>query len=212
MVPGVTDEMTTREHRSFEVCGESAASGDMTMRSWYMPKASADRLAALVDDVHFSTRLPKHLIMDALVNVADRYRAEVEAEAQATGGGQWSTHRPDPAGIAEPARRLRQVRQSAAPSPPPALPGLRPPTLSPDAPAAEGQAATTIRLRPETAAARVAMTWLYRAACESAKLSYPEFAGEIVAGTCRLEHPARQLCPLRTHWRRRTELREPGAR
>jgi hypothetical protein len=40
----------------------------MTMRSWYMPKASADRLAALVDDVHFATRLPKHLIMGALVN------------------------------------------------------------------------------------------------------------------------------------------------
>ena len=82
---GVTDEMTTQEYRSFEVCGESAASGDMTMRSWYMPKASADRLAALVDDVHFSTRLPKHLIMSALVKVADRYRAEVEAEAQAAG-------------------------------------------------------------------------------------------------------------------------------
>jgi hypothetical protein len=85
MVPGVADEMTTQEYRSFEVCGESAASGDMTMRSWYMPKASADRLAALVDDVHFSTRLPKHLIMGALVKVADRYRAEVEAEAQAAG-------------------------------------------------------------------------------------------------------------------------------
>ncbi len=59
---------------------------DMTMRSWYMPKASADRLAALVDDVHFATRLPKHLIMGALVNVVDRHRAEVEAEARKVGG------------------------------------------------------------------------------------------------------------------------------
>ncbi len=59
--------------------------GDMTMRSWYMPKASADRLAALVDDVHFATRLPKHLIMGALVNVVDRHRAEVEAEARSAG-------------------------------------------------------------------------------------------------------------------------------
>jgi len=41
----------------------------MTMRSWYMPKASADRLAELVDDVHFATRPPKHLITGALVNV-----------------------------------------------------------------------------------------------------------------------------------------------
>jgi hypothetical protein len=60
--------------------------GDMTMRSWYMPKASADRLAALVDDLHFSTRLPKHLIMGALVNVVDRHRAEVEAEVRAVSG------------------------------------------------------------------------------------------------------------------------------
>jgi hypothetical protein len=63
-----------------------AAAGDMTMRSWYMPKASADRLAALVDDVHFATRLPKHLIMGAVVNVIDRHRDEVEAEARAAGG------------------------------------------------------------------------------------------------------------------------------
>ena len=63
-----------------------AAAADMTMRSWYMPKASADRLAALVDDVHFATRLPKHLIMGALVNVIDRHRAEVEAEARTAAG------------------------------------------------------------------------------------------------------------------------------
>ncbi len=63
-----------------------AAAADMTMRSWYMPKASADRLAALVDDVHFATRLPKHLIMGALVNVIDRHQAEVEAEARAAAG------------------------------------------------------------------------------------------------------------------------------
>jgi hypothetical protein len=63
-----------------------AAAGDMTMRSWYMPKASAERLAALVDDVHFATRLPKHLIMGAVVNVIDRHRAEVEAEARSVAG------------------------------------------------------------------------------------------------------------------------------
>jgi hypothetical protein len=62
------------------------ATSDMTMRSWYMPKASADRLAALVDDVHFATRLPKNLIMGAIVNVIDRHRAEVEAEARSAGG------------------------------------------------------------------------------------------------------------------------------
>jgi hypothetical protein len=51
-----------------------------------MPKASANCLAALVDDVHFATRLPKHLIMGALVNVVDLHRAEGEAEARSVGG------------------------------------------------------------------------------------------------------------------------------
>ena len=51
-----------------------------------MQKASADRLAGLVDDVHFATRLPKHLIMGAAVNVLDRHRAEVEAEARSAAG------------------------------------------------------------------------------------------------------------------------------
>jgi hypothetical protein len=58
----------------------------MTMRSWYMPKSSADQLAALVDDVHFATRLPKNLIMGALVNVLGRHRDEVEAEARTVSG------------------------------------------------------------------------------------------------------------------------------
>jgi hypothetical protein len=65
---------------------QPSPAADMTMRSWYMPKASADRLAALVDDVHFATRLPKHLIMGAVVNVIDRHRAEVEAEARSVAG------------------------------------------------------------------------------------------------------------------------------
>ena len=69
-----------------EAAARPPAAGDMTMRSWYMLKASADRLAALVDDVHFATRLPKHLIMGALVNVVDRHRAEVEAEARSAAG------------------------------------------------------------------------------------------------------------------------------
>ena len=45
-----------------------------------------EMLAALVDDVHFATRLPGHLIMGALINVMIRHRDEVEAEARAAGG------------------------------------------------------------------------------------------------------------------------------
>jgi hypothetical protein len=57
---------------------------DMMMRSWYMPKASADRLAALVDNVHFATRLPNHVIMGALVNVIDRNAAHGVDSYEAT--------------------------------------------------------------------------------------------------------------------------------
>jgi hypothetical protein len=49
-------------------------------------RPTADRLAALVDDVHFAARIPKHLIMGALVNVVDRHRVEVEAETREAGG------------------------------------------------------------------------------------------------------------------------------
>ena len=65
---------------------QQAPVGDMTMRSWYIPKASADRLAGLVDDVHFATRLPKHLVMGAVVNVLDRHRADVEGEVGSAAG------------------------------------------------------------------------------------------------------------------------------
>jgi hypothetical protein len=58
----------------------------MTMRSWYLPRASAAQLAALVDDLHLSGGLPKHGIMAAAVTVAGRYQAEVEAEAREAGG------------------------------------------------------------------------------------------------------------------------------
>ncbi len=75
-----------RGPRAGHRCRSRPPAGDMTMRSWYMPKASADRLAGLVDDVHFATRLPKHLIMGAVVNVLDRHRAEVEAEVRSAAG------------------------------------------------------------------------------------------------------------------------------
>jgi hypothetical protein len=37
-------------------------------------EASAGRLAGLANDVHLATRLLKHLIMGAVVNVLDRFR------------------------------------------------------------------------------------------------------------------------------------------
>jgi hypothetical protein len=42
----------------------------MDRRSWYMPRSSADALAAAVEDLHYATRQPKHAIMAALIDVA----------------------------------------------------------------------------------------------------------------------------------------------
>jgi hypothetical protein len=54
----------------------------MDRRSWYMPRESADALAAAVEEMHFATRRPKHVIVAALVAVAldhlDEVRTEVE--------------------------------------------------------------------------------------------------------------------------------------
>lgn len=61
----------------------------MDRRSWYMPKASADQLAAAVDELHFSTRQPKHVVLAALVAAAvahqDEARARLEPEGSKNG-------------------------------------------------------------------------------------------------------------------------------
>ena len=57
-------------------------------------------------------------------------------------------------------------------------PGSGIPVPSPAVPAVEGRAAT-IRLRP-TAAAALNSAWLYQRTHVNPKLSYPEFASEIV--------------------------------
>lgn len=51
----------------------------MDRRSWYMPRETADAVAALVDDLHYSMRLPKHAVLDALAKTALAHRDEVEA-------------------------------------------------------------------------------------------------------------------------------------
>jgi hypothetical protein len=86
----------------------------MTMRSWYMPKGSADQLAALVDDIHFATRLPKHLIMGAAVNVFERHRGEIEAEARSVAA--MADKRPGP-GIAPGSSTRADLPHRQAPFP-----------------------------------------------------------------------------------------------
>jgi len=53
----------------------------MDRRSWYMPKASADALAAAVEELHYRTRRPKHAVMAALVAVALEHLDEVQQRA-----------------------------------------------------------------------------------------------------------------------------------
>ena len=50
----------------------------MARRSWYLPQADADRLASLVNDLHFLTRRPRYEVLAALVGVIVDHRAEIE--------------------------------------------------------------------------------------------------------------------------------------
>jgi hypothetical protein len=51
----------------------------MRRRSFYMRSDVADRLAAVLDDLHFSTRRPRHEVLAALVDVTLGHRLEIEA-------------------------------------------------------------------------------------------------------------------------------------
>lgn len=55
----------------------TTAAGPMDRRSWYMPKATADDLADVLEDLHYATRVPKHVILAALVDVALSHLDEV---------------------------------------------------------------------------------------------------------------------------------------
>jgi hypothetical protein len=47
--------------------------------SWRLPADVADRLAAVVDDIHFATRRPKQAIHAAVVAVALEHQPEILA-------------------------------------------------------------------------------------------------------------------------------------
>lgn len=50
---------------------------EMDKRSWYMRRTTADQLDGLVTDLHFATRLPRHVILAALVDVMASNLAQV---------------------------------------------------------------------------------------------------------------------------------------
>jgi len=51
----------------------------MRRRSWYLPADVADRLARVVDDIHFTTRRPKHEVLAAAVTIAVEHQEEILA-------------------------------------------------------------------------------------------------------------------------------------
>lgn len=48
-------------------------------RSWYLSETTADALAEAVEDLHFATRQPKNVILDALIAAALEQRDTVAA-------------------------------------------------------------------------------------------------------------------------------------
>lgn len=81
-------------------------------------------------------------------------------------------------------------------------PGRGAPAPSPVASAVERRVATTIRLRPAAAAA-LNSAWLYQRMHVNPKLSYPEFASEIVRlGLAAFERQAKRSLPAVALWRR----------
>ncbi len=57
----------------------------MQSRSWYLPADVADRLAVVVDDIHFSTRRPKHEVLAAALAVAIEHQDDIMTKLT-TGG------------------------------------------------------------------------------------------------------------------------------
>lgn len=54
-------------------------------RSWYLDSAVADSLAAMVDDIHYRTRRPKHEVLSATVTVALEHQDAIEARLTGEG-------------------------------------------------------------------------------------------------------------------------------
>ncbi len=57
----------------------------MQRRSWYLPADVADHLAAVVDDIHFTTRRPKHEVIAAAVAVALEHQDDILARVSSAG-------------------------------------------------------------------------------------------------------------------------------
>jgi hypothetical protein len=68
--PEVTRESIERERRRRREQEQEAARQTMTRRSWYTKTSAADAFQVAVDDIHHSTRVPKHEVVAALMEAA----------------------------------------------------------------------------------------------------------------------------------------------
>ena len=82
--PEVTREAVDRERKAAVVAARQADRARKTRRSWYTSVTAADAFQAAVDDIHHITRVPKHLVvaalLDAAVGQADKVQRQLIAK------------------------------------------------------------------------------------------------------------------------------------
>jgi len=98
--PEVTRETVAAQKRAEAAAARRREAEAKTRRSWYTSTAAADAFSAAVDDIHHATRVPKHLVVAALLEAAVEQAGDVERRLAPVGK----------------VRPVRQVR-SHAPSP-----------------------------------------------------------------------------------------------
>ncbi|WP_157856404.1 hypothetical protein [Actinacidiphila yeochonensis] len=68
--PEVTREAVERDRKAAAASARDAQRKALTRRSWYVSTGAAETFQAAVDDIHHTTRLPKHLVVAALLEAA----------------------------------------------------------------------------------------------------------------------------------------------
>jgi hypothetical protein len=66
----VTRAVAERDRRAAAARARAAQRVTKTRRSWYTSTAAADSFQAAVDDIHHETRVPKHIVVAALLEAA----------------------------------------------------------------------------------------------------------------------------------------------
>jgi hypothetical protein len=76
--PELSREVIRAQKRAERAAALRAARESKTRRSWYTSTSAADAFTAVVDDIHHATRIPKHEVVAALMEVAVERREQVE--------------------------------------------------------------------------------------------------------------------------------------